>query len=211
MTAVYLAKVNTELSEVQYASLPPERRAKADALRKGGDRRLSAAAWLLLARAVSDRGLEMPRALCGENGKPYFPTLPQLHFNLSHAGDTVMCVLGDKAVGCDVQVLCAGHTDMAKRYFHPRELELLASVPEPVRDTLFCRIWSAKESVVKLTGEGVSQAMRRFFVDLAAGESLCDGTRYYIKEINLDGYAAFACTAENEKTELHFLPNCAIL
>ena len=44
-----------------------------------------------------------PRAE-GEHGKPFFSYRPSLHYNISHSGDYVVCILADQEVGIDVQV-----------------------------------------------------------------------------------------------------------
>ena len=44
-----------------------------------------------------------PRAE-GEHGKPFLSYRPSLHYNISHSGDYVVCLLADQEVGIDVQV-----------------------------------------------------------------------------------------------------------
>ena len=38
-------------------------------------------------------------------GKPFFPSQPQLHFNLSHSGSYALCALDTSPVGVDIQVV----------------------------------------------------------------------------------------------------------
>lgn len=90
------------------AALSPEHwRRKAAAKRFEKDRRLELVAGGLL--------MDMIRAACGArrvlrvdfanepNGKPYAVGRPDVHFNVSHSEDVVMCVLADRPVGCDVE------------------------------------------------------------------------------------------------------------
>ena len=97
-----------------------------------------------------------------ERGKPYFPQLPRLHCSPSHSGDYFVCALADIPVGADVQIhkglrdetpqeTAARLLRIAKRYFSPAEAEFLQI------DTYdrFFRLWTARESYVKLTGQGI--------------------------------------------------------
>ena len=39
-----------------------------------------------------------------KDGKPFFPDIPEVRFNLSHSGDRIACVFSDKETGLDLQV-----------------------------------------------------------------------------------------------------------
>lgn len=97
-----------------------------------------------------------------ERGKPYFENCPDLHFSVSHSGELFACAFAPFPIGLDIQehVKRRGETDaeaaerclkIAKRFFHPDEIDALE------RDTVsaFYKIWTAKESYVKLTGRGI--------------------------------------------------------
>lgn len=62
-------------------------------------------AGLLLRFALeAEYGLtKLPRMETGEKGKPFFPELPELHFNLSHCRTAVACALDGAAVGVDAE------------------------------------------------------------------------------------------------------------
>lgn len=208
MTEVYIARVDVlqdaALFAARYASLPAERKAKVDALRSEQDKRLSLGAWLLLAYALQKKGIAAPRLAYSENGKPYLADHADVHFNLSHSGEAVMCAVSDSAVGCDIQEICNVDTAMAKRFFHPEEQARLAAAPVEEQRTLFCRIWAAKESFVKLLGSGISRGMRDFSVDFAGAPCIRGEKTYYIKEVGSDGYAACVCSVDAE-THMHIV------
>lgn len=97
-----------------------------------------------------------------ERGKPYFENCGEIHFSISHSGDLFACAFAPFPIGLDIQehVKRRGETDteaaerclkIAKRFFHPDEVDALE------RDTVsaFYKIWTAKESYVKLTGRGI--------------------------------------------------------
>ena len=97
-----------------------------------------------------------------EGGKPYFPEHPHIHFSISHSGGYWACAIAPKEVGLDLQEenATARAEKLAKRFFHPYEQAYLKSVN--YRE--FTRIWAAKESYLKYTGEGIAGGMEHFSV-----------------------------------------------
>ncbi len=121
-------------------------------------------------KAVEDAA-ETPAWRVGrtERGKPYFPEQPGIHFSISHSGELWVCALGESPLGVDVQkcVKKRGESDreaagrfgrMARRFFHPREADWVERDP----GQRFFRIWAAKESYVKYTGEGIGAGFDLF-------------------------------------------------
>ena len=68
-----------------------------------------------------------PRAE-GEHGKPFLSYRPSLHYNISHSGKYVVCILADQEVGIDVQIHCRDNYERMLRRMVPREqyLEILS-------------------------------------------------------------------------------------
>ncbi len=95
------------------------------------------------------------------HGKPYVAELPDVHFSISHAGGYWVCAVGGAEVGLDLQDFRKiDYEHIAKRFFHPTEIEWLKGRGE----TDFFRIWARKESYVKFTGEGLSRGLDYFSV-----------------------------------------------
>lgn len=95
-----------------------------------------------------------------ERGKPYFLGAA-LSFSITHSGDFWICATGENAVGVDLQDerICKKES-IARRFFHPVEQQFLRKGGwEP-----FFAVWAAKESYVKLTGEGITSRFSRFSV-----------------------------------------------
>lgn len=112
-----------------------------------------------------------PSIARGEQGKPFAPALPDLHFNLSHAGgDVLLAFAHADPIGVDLE-----HAErrvavdaIATRHFAPAEaaaLERLA--PAPRRDA-FLRLWTRKEAVLKAIGAGLSYGLQRVEFELDA-------------------------------------------
>jgi phosphopantetheinyl transferase len=98
-------------------------------------------------------------------GKPFFadPSLP--FFSLSHSGNCTVCAVGPAPCGVDIQehLFHGQHrsTDeilrIGNRFFHSDEAERLNQASADEIPSLFFDIWTAKESYVKYTGEGISK------------------------------------------------------
>lgn len=106
--------------------------------------------------APADWQVERPRG-----GKPYFPYRPDIQFSLSHSGAFWVCALAQQPVGLDLQQHrpCPRQA-LARRFFSPEECAYLQNRDAPD----FFRIWAAKESYVKYTGEGITSRFSQFFV-----------------------------------------------
>ena len=118
---------------IVYGSLGPE----------GAERTL---AHLLLETALRrELGLEtVPPIARGARGKPWFPDLPDLHFNLSHSRGAAVCALHHLPVGVDVEKVRSAPKRLAAG----------------LGDEAFFRLWTAREAAVKRAGLGV-EALRR--------------------------------------------------
>lgn len=83
----------------------------------------SAAAWSLLLFALRrERGLvTLPAIALDASGKPYFPTVPDICFSLSHTRGYVLCALSSVPVGADVQVVSDRDARFASRLMSERE------------------------------------------------------------------------------------------
>lgn len=181
-----------------YAAVPAARREKVDRLRAPAAKRLSLAAGALLTQTLTEEGVgaeEMEFAL-GPFGKPYLPLCPDVQFSLSHSGERVMCVVADRAVGCDIQVTTRRELRVAERFFSAPERDFVFAPPdEKARLDRFYRIWTLKESFLKCTGLGLSLPMDAFSAVPGEGgivltQSVDDG-RYTLSEP--DGGEGYRC------------------
>ncbi len=88
------------------------------------------------------------------NGKPYFVNAA-IQFNLSHSGSTVVAAFCRSAVGIDIESRgrCKDFIGIADRFFHPSEA---AAVARSLDEGEFLRLWTGKEAMLKLSGDGLS-------------------------------------------------------
>ena len=94
-----------------------------------------------------------------ENGKPYIKG-SEVHFNLSHSYDIVLCAVGDEQVGCDVEHIKAYNEKIAHRFFTEKEQMRLNESYNKALD--FTKLWTLKESILKYSGEGMSGGLSSY-------------------------------------------------
>jgi 4'-phosphopantetheinyl transferase len=145
--------------------LPPWRREKALAYRHDGPRRQSVAAWLLLRRACQEQLhlADVPRVELAEGGKPYFPDMPQLHFNLSHCTEAAACALANKPVGIDIERPRRANESLLRYVMNSQEQRRIQLSPNPELE--FSTIWTQKEAPLKLSGRGLTLDLPPLLLD----------------------------------------------
>ena len=136
-------------------TLPPWRLEKEKALKKQADKVRSVAAFLLLERALQDRGISsVPEFAYEDIGKPYLPGYP-VHFSLSHCKNAVVCAVADAPVGVDVQDKLVFSSRLAERICSDAEREALERAED--KDWALTAIWTKKEALAKRSGKGLGE------------------------------------------------------
>jgi 4'-phosphopantetheinyl transferase len=128
------------------------------------DRKLSFGAWRLLEKALELNGNSAKDVTIGNNGKL---KINNLNFNLSHSADMVLCAVGDAPIGCDIEKVVDAPFEVAEHYFKIKERQYIAKgLSDNEKCRRFFRLWTMKESYLKMTGEGMSLSPERIEVDL---------------------------------------------
>lgn len=110
-----------------------------------------------------------------EYGRPLLMKPTGFDFNVSHAGDWVVCAFGDRTLGIDVEQIRSIDLSLAERFFAPGEQRAVLDKPtERARLVYFFQIWTLKESYVKTLGKGLSIPLDAF--EVAAVEPRSDRT-----------------------------------
>jgi len=94
-------------------------------------------------------------------GKPFLVSSPNVNFNISHAGDYVACVVADKPVGIDIEVMKPIELKIAERFFTSDEFAYIMAGDKTLR---FYEIWTKKESYIKWEGKGLHKPLTSFSV-----------------------------------------------
>lgn len=121
------------------------------------DRNLSLGAGLLLDALLGRYGLKEKQMEyeMNEFGKPRLKGFPDIHFNLSHAGDYAVCALGSVPLGIDIEPIRPFDREVAACCMSAEELSFLSSLSESEQAEAFTRLWTLKESYLKATGSGL--------------------------------------------------------
>ena len=163
------------------------------------DRKRCLGAGILLAGILPLYGENPEKITYGTAGKPQ---AENVHFNISHSGNFAIFAVGEKAVGCDIEKTGQEIKGVAKRFFHRSEVEYLQKFQGQERDEMFFRLWTWKESYIKMTGEGMQLSLQNF-------EILPEGDRIrvrrggeilpcHMKEYNIPEYKVSVCAEEEE-------------
>jgi 4'-phosphopantetheinyl transferase len=92
----------------------------------------------------------------------------QLDFNISHAGDLVLCAISDEgAVGVDVEKKVSVNLKEMSSFLLPEELETIQSASD--QEEAFYEIWTRKESLLKALGRGLSVDLQQVAVQKYSG------------------------------------------
>ncbi len=143
----------------------------------------------LLRECLSHYGVEYNKKteiIKGELGKPSLRDYPDIHYNISHADGVAACIVSDNECGIDCEGIRPYRPNVVRRVFSESEKALLESTPEDERDMLFFRLWTLKESYVKMIGIGVSYPMNTVEFSFSDGEIIsnqkdCKFAQYIIK------------------------------
>lgn len=171
-----------------YSKVSSYRKNKVDKFMFEKDKWLSLAVEYLLMQALEEMNVDYSKIEIDfiENGKPVLKNWrkalnnddasiknseKELYFNLSHSGKMAMCVIADLEVGCDIQKISDKEIvlDIAERFFHPMEIQMIKDAKEDNKKQLFYRIWTLKESFMKATGKGFEKPLKDFRIAFKEG------------------------------------------
>lgn len=155
-----IASLDEQQTERLLLALPEWRREVALRYKHLAGRRESATAYLLLLETLQQLyGInEAPHFVIGPHGKPSLLEFPHIHFNTSHCHKAVICAVGDAPVGVDIEGRRSIRDSLVDYTMNAAEKERIARAEDPEME--FLKLWTAKEAVVKLSGEGIQDNLR---------------------------------------------------
>ena len=98
-----------------------------------------------------------------------------LHFSVSHSGDWLaVAVASDYELGVDIERerTVRRSEALARRFFSPAEVDVLAALPEPARSRRFLRLWCRREALVKAMGTSLARSLSQIALDPETGAVL---------------------------------------
>lgn len=136
-------------------------------------------AYALLTSLLAEAGMgSAPEMARREGGKPFFPTLPNVCFNVSHSGGLALCALSEREIGVDIEIVRPRRPSLPRHVLGADELAWYEERGQHWED--FYSLWTLKEAKVKCTGDGLLVPPRTIAVPpLSPGEEReMDGFRF---------------------------------
>lgn len=161
---IKLAYCNVEELDLKraYSLVSKSRQEKIDFYRFDKDKKLSAGAYLLLKRLLSEVNIKDFKIKIGKYEKPYLLSQDEnIYFNLSHSSKMVLCAISDKELGVDIENI--DHEidlNIAKNFFYNEEYRSIMNCDNPSDE--FFKYWVLKESYMKYTGLGMNLKLDSF-------------------------------------------------
>lgn len=156
-----------ELKGILSAHLPHNSSLKAEKFRNTADIQRKMLGELMI-RAILCAKYKVPAGNIdfeySENDKPALKSYDNIHFNISHSGDWVVCAFAEAPVGIDVEKIRKVNFGIAKRFFSEEEVKDLFSMPEHDQTDHFFDLWTIKESYLKAIGTGLTRSLSSFTV-----------------------------------------------
>ena len=167
------------------------------------------AGGLIIKAALNDAcGITDFQTTKNEFGKLYLASHPEVFFNISHSGTKVICAVSDVECGIDIEDVNAPHDIMklSSRFLSTLESDAVMMSENPNR--AFCRLWTLRESYVKMRGRGFDIGLSTLRCDFHRGKaSMYEGgvlqEDAFFKEIyGVIGYQASVCLKEERDVEV---------
>lgn len=184
------------LYQKYYNAVCDERKKKVDFFRFSKDKRLSLAAGYLFEQGLQKFGIVNWSLRYGKFEKPYLKDPDNLFFSLSHSGTRAACVFFNKEVGIDIEQITSVETGLIRYVSTDSEYHYLMNISEQGRQDEFFRLWTAKESYMKLLGTGLLLPPEQ--LEVCFGEKLSmrhNGVLLPVlfEEYPMDGYKMTVC------------------
>ena len=194
---IYITNVSRFADLPGLELLDPVRRGKLGKYNISDDKLRCLAAGLLLRHALGEGLKDISYT---QSQKPYLPN--ESYFNISHSGEYAVLAVSEHELGVDIEKNGEYKEKLAQRCCTEEELIFLHGSKDK---SLFYKMWTGKESIMKATGEGFRMSPRSFSVlPLEDGGHNIFGKRWYMRWLDLPGYSFCVACAENEDVELIF-------
>lgn len=141
--------------------LSQERQNKILKYKLADDRKRSLGAGMIISKILKENNIDEKTIRYGSNGKPY---ADNIYFNVSHSGNFAFGVSSEKEIGCDVEIIKKPHTDIAKRFFTENEYNYISRSENT--SEAFYKLWTIKESYIKLSGNGLRTPLKSFEINI---------------------------------------------
>ena len=155
--------------------LPVSRKQKLNKQKLKKTQIISIVEYFLVKHALKIKGL--PDFDYNENGKPSIKN--SKHFNISHSGDWLVVATSNKPIGIDIQKNTPLKISVANRVCSESELNHLNTSTNQTVE--FTKLWTMKESFVKMKGGSVFQNLKQVNVN----QPLCTFEFFELKDYQI--------------------------
>ena len=183
-------QITPDMEQALLDKLPPRRREKALRFTVQNGRISCIVSYLLFLYGYRNLyHMDDTPDFAGEKfEKPYLADYPDIHFNLSHCNSGCACIMDNFEVGIDLQEIRKVSLKTFEKICSADEISEIQNSDNPEKE--FCRIWSYKEALSKLTGEGI-------FRDISNLSS--QGIYYVTDYIEPNMYMSYASYVKKEQ------------
>ena len=184
-----------------YNLMPIKRRERIDAYKPQNSKLLSLAAGILIKKALENEGITEYEISENSMGKPYLVTSDKVFFNLSHSGEKAILAISDDEVGIDIEKDKTFNQKLTEFVFDDNEIQQAMATSQDT-DCLFTALWTAKESIMKFYGKGISMEPKKIHLamDFEGGftirniEGDYDYSKLVLARKNIDDYQITICS-----------------
>lgn len=174
---------------------------KKSAIRSGYHDHSHKCGMLLLEKAFSHIGKPFSEneIVKTENGKPYLSD-NSLYFSITHCDGLAVCALAEAPVGVDCESIRRASTAVMKRCYGDSEQHYVLTSSDS--NTVFSRLWTLKESYVKMTGDGIASDLKTKCFDIENNRTLFESSAVFYHsgcEFNNEKYFISVCVNTDEK------------
>jgi len=187
--------------------LPPKRISRIERFIHQDDKIRALIADVLIRTMVYRvKGIKKDKLEFQENayGKPALLNHSDIHFNISHSVDWVVCALDNKPVGIDIEKIKETDFGIAKKFFSKSEFDELTIKTGNDKLSFFYNLWTMKESYIKALGKGFSKSLGTFSICIKGQEVTIDDdeqcnslTNYFITHYDIDKKYKMALCSQN--------------
>lgn len=96
------------------------------------------------------------------NGKPRINNDIGINYSISHSDNIVICAVSRNNIGCDIEKIKKLSSNIAERFFCEGEKAYLNKFSDSDFENEFFRLWTIKESYIKMTGTGLRIGLDSF-------------------------------------------------
>ena len=131
-----------------------------------------------------------------KNGKPISSLI---YFNISHSnGIVVIALSNDSNIGVDLELIRPINKDIIKRISNEEEIEYI------IDDESFFKIWTSKESYLKMSGAGIINNLNEVPSFLTKNPKISRFCRVFKKSISQNEYILSISLEGNEDFDISF-------